>query len=299
MNNALVSRKPGVMRKPAVWTKTLPRCAALLALLAFAGTASAAKISNDSLDKVLMLSGISEQVGAFPAVVKASVEGAKMQARAQKRTSLTDEDFDALKEAMGEAFQPAPILKATSDEIRRKVSEADAKKLIAWFESDLGKKITQAEVDATTPEARKDLAKEAQALLADKQRMAYAARLDKLLHATDETLKFQERSVVALYTAVAARMNPDQKVDTKAYRKQIHAALQKSRARFEQATQLGFAFTYRKMEMAELNKYAKFLQQPSTRRFNDAARIGMMKGIDHAVQQVAGNIAEMRKKKMH
>lgn len=296
-------RTTPVMNKPLVCRttlrRTLMRWASLLALLSLAGTAAAAPISDARLDKVMALSGIERQIGALPAVVKGAVDGARAQAQSQENSNLTDADFDALKEGMGKAFEADPILKVTRDEIRKKVSEADAKQLIAWFESDLGGKVIQAEVDATTPEARKDIAQQAKSLMADKERMAFARKVERLLHATDETLKFQERTVVALYTAVAARMNPDQKLDVKAYRAQVKAALQKARPSFEKATLLGFAYTYRNLSKAEREQYVKFLARPATRRFNDAALNGLMTGIDHAVLRVADNIVELRKQKAH
>lgn len=279
--------------------KKLAQWAAMLAMLAAAGAAAATELSDDSLGKLLDLSGINKQVAAYPGLVKAGVEMAQARAAQQKQNALSDADYTALKNAMAEAFQPGPILQATGAAVKKKVSEADATQLIAWFQSDLGKKITQAEVDASTPEARQDMMAKAQTLLADKERMAFARKLDALLHATDEGIKLQERTATAMYTAVNKQMHPDQPLDIKGFNQKIEAVLKQARPNIEMSTLVTFAYTYRNMDMGSLNKYAAFLARPATRRFNDSSRAGMLEGVDQAVTKVADNVAEMAKKKEH
>ncbi len=285
-------------KKIALW-------APLLALLVFAGTASAAGLSDDSLNKLLDLSGIDKQIGAFPDLLKLGVDRAQAAAKAQaaqggQQAPLSDQDFSDLKTAMVDAFQPGPLLQSTGGAIRKKVTEPEATKLIAWFESDLGKKITQAEVDASTPAAQQDMINQAQTLLGDKDRMAFAQKLDKLLHATDERIKFQERNATAMLTAVSAKQNPGQQVsadDVKKLKQKIATALEHSRPNLEMATAVSFAYTYRNIDMESLNKYSAFLSSPAARHFYDSSRAGMANGLDQAVARMMDNISAIAKKK--
>jgi hypothetical protein len=282
-------------RKFALWTP-------LAALLLAAGVAQAAGLSDDTLNKLMDLSGINKQVGSFPEMIQAGVDQAAAQAKAQaaaqqKPPVLSDQDFGELKTAMGDAFQAGPILQSTGDAIRKKVTEPDAKELIGWFESDLGKKLTQAEIDSSSAAAQQDMMSQAQTLLADKERMAFAHKLDKLLHATDERMAFQKRNATAMFTAVSAKLHPDQPADVKAFQQKLDAALKQARPNIEMATLVSFAYTYRNIDVADLKKYGKFLERPAARRFNDSARSGMMAGVDQAMLKLADNIAALAKKK--
>lgn len=278
------------MKKLTLW-------ASLLALLLAAGTAAAAGLTDESLNKLLDLSGMNKQISAFPEMMAAGVDQAQAQAAAAKRTEMSADDFKALKTALSDAFQPGPILQTTGAAIKKKVSEADAQQVIAWFESDLGKKVTQAEVDTASPAARQDMIQNAQALMADKARMDFARKLDKLLHATEATLAFQEQAATAMYSAVTKQQHPDQPLDIKALQQQIHGAIEQGRPNVEMATALTFAYTYRNMDMDSLKQYRKFLERASTRRFNDAGREGMMAGMNQAVLKAADSIAALAKNK--
>lgn len=265
--------------------------ASMLAMLVFAGVASAKGVSEDSLNKLLTLSGIEKQVKELPEAMKAGVEQAKARAAQQPGSKLSPQDFDEIEAALGNAFQPDALLKSTADGIRKKVSEADAKQLIAWYESDLGKKITQAETDAASTESQQDMVAHAQELMADKPRVAFARKLAKMLHATDDAVKFREDGALAMYAAMSAKMNPGQTVDLKTFKARLEGALNQARTNIDTVVTLGYVYAYRNLDMASLKKYGKFQERPATRRFNDGARTGLMAGLDQAIAKVADTVA--------
>lgn len=265
--------------------------ASMLALLAVAGVASAKGVSEDSLNKLLTLSGIEKQVKSLPEAMKAGVEQAKARAAQQPGSKLSAQDFDDIEAALGNSFQPDALLKSTGDAIRKKVSEADAKQLIAWYQSDLGKKITQAELDASSPSAQQDMMAHAQELMADKPRVAFARKLGKMLHATDDALKFREDGALAMYSAMSAKMKPGQPVDIKAFKARLDGALAQARPNIDAVVTLGYVYAYRNIDMASLKKYGKFQERPATRRFNDGTRAGLTAGLEQAISKVSDNIA--------
>jgi hypothetical protein len=265
--------------------------ASMLAMLVFAGVASAKGVSEDSLNKLLTLSGIEKQVKSLPEAMKAGVEQAKARAAQQPGSKLSGQDFDDIEVALSNAFQPDALLKSTADAIRNKVSEADAKQLIAWYQSDLGKKITQAELDAASSNAQQDMMAHAQELMADKPRVAFARKLGKMLHATDDAMKFREDGALAMFSAMSAKMNPGQPVDLKTFKARLDGALAQARPNIDAVVTLGYVYAYRNLDMASLKKYGKFQERPATRRFNDGARAGLTAGLEQAISKVAGNIA--------
>ncbi len=268
----------------------------LLALLLSAGQAWAGDLSEATLNKLMDVSGVNKQTAAIPEMIKTSMDELEQSEETSgKQSPLTKEDFKGLKAALVDAFQVDSLLKATAARIRKNVSEADAKQVLGWLESDLGRKITQAEVDATNDEARGSMMNEARTLMADKERVALAHQLDKLLHATDEAINFRVEGETVMYVAVSKRLRPDHPVDAEAFKKQVASGIDRSSV--EQSLILSFVYTYRNIDIPSLKKYVDFLGQPAMRRFNDAIRDGMVDGMNQCAAKAADNVAAFAKKK--
>ncbi len=267
----------------------------LLALLLSAGQAWAGDLSDASLHKLLDLSGVNQQAAALPAMIKGGARQAQEEAESSGKEALSKQDYKELQEIFGEAFQPGTLLQAVAATVSKNVSEADAKQVLAWLESDVGRKITQAEVDATNDEARGNMMNDTRALMADKERVELARKLDKLQHTTDDAITIEAQMATVMYVSVSRRLRPDQPVDEKAFRKQVMAGI--DRASVEQATLTSFVYTYRNIDIPSLKKYIEFLEQPAARRFNDSLSTGLIEGMNKCAENAAEKIAAAAKKK--
>lgn len=276
--------------------KKLTLLASLLALLVSAGVALAGDLSDATLNKLMDLSGTNRQVAMIPQAVQggfnAGIQGTQ---ESDQKLPLSKQDIKELKAAIADAFQVDPLLQATAAAIRKNVSEADAKQVLAWLESDVGRKITQAEVDATNDQASGNVMNDARALMADKERVEIARQMDKLLHATDEQIELMVQMETTMAVVVSKRMNPDQAVDEAAIRKRAAAGI--NRANIEQAVVLDFVYAYRNIDIPSLKKYVDVMGQPPMRHFNDSLKDGMMDGLNKCVTKAADNIAAIAKKK--
>ncbi|HEY9147448.1 MAG TPA: DUF2059 domain-containing protein [Gammaproteobacteria bacterium] len=247
---------------------------------------AAAELSDDSLDALMQLSGINQQVTEIPGGVVAG-----MQQSMQQGAPISQEQLDKIEQAILKSFQPAAISNTIADELKDALSEAEAQQLLKWFRSDLGKKITAAEEEASSAAAYQEKFAQAESLLSDEQRVQLARRIDRLVNLTDMTLEFQKGTAIAVFNSLSRAMNPGQPVNSEAFEAKLaenEAAMQQQ---IEQMVTLSILYNYRNISMDEMNKYMAFLEQPATRKFNDNAINGMKLAIHRSVNEMAESMA--------
>jgi len=258
----------------------------LLAILMMSGIAMAAEITNDSLSQLMTLSGINKQVADIPAGISAG-----MQQSRQQGAKLSDEQFSKIEEVMSTAFQPEEIGNTISKKLKNELSETEAQALLSWYKSDLGKKITQAEESGSDPAALQEMFKQAQTLLADKERVKLAKRIDQLVNATDLTFEFQKNTATAIFTSLSKAMNPGQPPDMKTFEAKLAEAQPKMKQQIEQLITLAYVYNYKDLSTAEINKYIEFLQRPATKKFNKLSIIGMKDALNASTIKMANSLA--------
>lgn len=258
----------------------------LLSSLSYAG------ISDRSASKLLDLSGLTKQVEQFPAVMKAGLQQAH-----QQGGSIPDAEFAVMVNSIDESFDPGQMIKSIKLPLKKELSKKEAKKLIAWYESDLGKKITQAEEQASTPKGYQEMMASAQSLLANKERVAQAKKIDELVGATDMTMEVQKNTSVAIYSAMLTAANPGKPLDLEPIKAQIDSQMAQARASVEQMVIVSFVYSYRNIAIKDLKKYEEFLARPTTKKFNNTVIEAMMKSLESSIVNWAKKLGEMLSKK--
>lgn len=259
----------------------------MLAILFTSNVVSAGSISESSLNKLMALSGLNKQIAQFPAMVGAGLTQAQ-----QQGTPIPTAEFSEMQKSVKSAFQPSGILKVIGKEIKNSVSESEAKQLLTWYKSSLGKKITKAEENASTHAAYQEMLKQAQALFAKTKRVQLAKEIDSLVNATDMTMQLQENTGVAVFTAISSAMNPGKAVNIKPYMDQMAAQKPKMRVNIEQLVVLSYIYSYKDIEIASIKKYIAFLKRPNTKKFNDS----VIKGLNQSIDKIANSLAKTFKK---
>ncbi len=263
----------------------------LLIFIFSASVVCSGELSSNSLNRLMALSGLNKQVAEFPGMVQAGVEQAR-----QQGLEIPDAEFDEVVRSIEGAFQPSEILSTIGMEVKNSISESEAEHLISWYESDLGKKITKAEEDASTPAAFKEMIAEAQSLLADQQRVGIANKLDGLLNATDMTMQIQEDTGVAVFTAISKVMDPEKPVPVEAFKSQMSAQEQQIKANIKQLVIVSFVYSYKDIDIDALEKYIAFNERTNTRKFNDSVIKGMKYALNKAIDKMATSMAVTFKK---
>lgn len=255
---------------------------------------SIASTREDNLDRLFLLSGITKQVGEFPGMVKAGV----MQG-VQQGASIPENEISLILESVDKTILPSVILSEVQHSLEKSLSNDDIEKLLEWYESDLGKRITAAEEKASTPESYQQMMNSAQQLLANTKRLDLAARLDELLGATDMAIEIQEFSGVAVYSAIMTAMAPDQELNLASYKSQMAAMEPQIRANIQQLVSVSFVYSYQEIDDDSLAKYEAFLNRSITKKFNDSAIKGLNRGFEKVVTDWAGDLATILKDKVN
>jgi len=258
----------------------------LLIVLFLSSPLSYAEISDESLNKILDLSGLTMQVNQFPGLIKVGMEQAK-----QQGVPISDAEYSLMVTSADKSILPSKILGEIKKSLKQSINEEEAKKLLAWYESDLGKEITKAEEKASTPNAYQQMMQAAPSLLENSERVDFAKRLDALMGATDMSMDIQEYSGIAVYTVMMTVMQPETPVNIEPFKAQMDAVNVQTRTAIEQMVIVSYVYSYQNIETGKLNKYENFLTETATIKFNKTVIESMNKGIELSVSKWADELA--------
>lgn len=270
-------------------------CTALLFAMV-TGSALAKEITDNSLDRLLTLSGVAKQTAQMPADIQTGFSQALKKDSANHQSQMSAADYEVFRKYLADSFQPSLILKSIEQETRGAVSEEDAQAMFAWYESEDGKKVTEAEETALDAASYQDMASSAKTLLANTARMQLVKDMNKLLQQTDTMIAVEENMTVTMYMAIAGSTGAE--LNEQSFRSEIAASLEKNRPNIEQSLALISLYLYRNIDLTTLQKYLSFLETPGARRFNDAIEAGLSKGLNQAASTMAVSITEFVQKKI-
>ncbi|WP_444917268.1 DUF2059 domain-containing protein [Microbulbifer sp. JMSA003] len=249
---------------------------------------AADKVAN--LDKLMLVSGFTKQVEGFPELVKSGfTEGV------QQGAPIPQDKLQKILESADNTILPSIIMDEVRSSLSTSLTDKDVEVLLAWYESDIGKKITKAEEEGSSEEAFQNLMANAQQLMADTKRVEMATRIDQLVGATDMAMEMQISTGIAVYSAVMAVMAPGQEINLDAYKAQMEAMKPQMRQNVEQFVTLSFVQTYQGFDDASLAKYEEFLSQPEAKKFNSSSMAGLNKALTQVIGRWSGDMASILK----
>lgn len=241
------------------------------ALLALAAAAQPAWCqSRETLEAANLLvvrSGLAVQIEAVPKQIEQEME--------QSRGRLPDEVIAAIAEAARESFRPALLQQEVGRSLAGKMQAGEMRKVIAWLETDVGRRVTRAEelsAHSMTPETllahaeqvkRHPLSQGRIAMLADlaaatKSAEAAANMLESvtlgMMVGMDVMQPLQSRIGIAGLKARLLQVMPPGKL-----RESLNAALPEI-----------FSYTYRETNDADLAAYLAFSRSALGSSYNDA-----------------------------
>ncbi|MDE1465567.1 DUF2059 domain-containing protein [Spartinivicinus poritis] len=267
----------------------------LLLIISFwISSISYSDVTGESLDKILILSGLTKQVEQFPGLVKAGMAQARQQ---DQGTSIPDSEYKLILSSVDKTIASTEIVEKIRIALMQSLNETDAQQLLSWYESDLGKEITKAEESASTPEEFQKMMAASGSLMENTDRVEFAKRLDKLLGATDMTLDFQLYSNLAVYSAIMTAMQPDTALDIEPFKAQMAALKEQMRTTAEKMVIISYVYSYRDIGVEKLKKYEAFLNAPVTMKFNKIIKDSMKQGLELSITNWAASMAQIVKLK--
>ncbi len=234
--------------------------------------------TDAEFERLMELSGTTRQVEEFQRGVRLGLEQG-----AGQGSRLPPAALEQMMVGVDQHIRPEVILDEIRYAVLKRMNREDVSTLLRWYESELGRRITQAEIAAARPESVERMMASADELLAMEERVAWARRLDLLVGSTDMNMAVQADIGAAVYRALLTSMNPDEPVDLAPFEEQMAAVQPQLREMMEQLVTLNVVHTYRDFDLPTLARYEAFLNEPLSVMFNKAIGQGMRAGIARTV----------------
>ncbi len=254
--------------------------------LIFTSSITLAEGNEKNVNKLLDLSGITKQIREFPSLVKSGVEQSRKQG-----TPIPDSLYQSMHMAVDDSIDPRTMVKGVVNGLLNNLNEKEIQHLLSWYESELGRKITLLEEKSSTQAAYQEMMLMSESLLADSNHVKFAKKLDKLVGATDFSMKLQENTQIAVLSSVFKALNPHQSFDLDIFKSQMSKQHKQIRANIEQIVIVSFTYTYRNLNQEEIDEYTTLLESSSAIKFNKSTMNSIDKEMNKALIQLGKSMA--------
>ncbi|MCJ8339756.1 MAG: hypothetical protein MJK10_14905 [Pseudomonadales bacterium] len=268
----------------------------VIALLITFGLSSLswAEIDDQSLNKILISSGITAQVSQFPQLIKQGLNSA-----ARPNQQIPDSVINLMASTVDDSILASDILEAIKLSIKHSLTQDQALQLLRWYESDLGTKITLAELNASSKSAFKQIIKESKSLLLNTKLVDFARRIDTLYAVTDSTMDMQNISGAGIYMVVMTALRPSNRASIAQYNTYLNASRKQLRAAIEQVIILSFVYSYKDLSAQQLSDYEVFLTKKATIKFHRSVVSSMNTQMSISVAKWADSLMLILRQQLH
>ncbi len=240
----------------------------------------------EPINNLLNISGVTKQVKDIPSLFEEAITVGRKQG-----VQMSDEAFASILSAIYMSVNPDEIMEIIRTEIGNTLTEKEIQHLTKWYTSEKGKMITKKEKSASDPGIYQHIVENKDDLLIDTEKVKFAQTLDKLMGATDITMRIQEYSSLVTYSAFMSVMAPNVPVDIENYKSMVLPQLESLRPEMEKLIIAAMVYSYQDINMETLNQYKAFLSDSKTQTFNHKVIEGMAKGLERSIEKFAGTMA--------
>jgi len=258
--------------------------AILLNLAALTEHASAAaQASPDRALQLFRLSGMDRQLGSLAGTVEQQIGS---------EPGIPDALRPTLAQAVRDAYAPEPLRGVALSHLRPRLASGPLDAVMQWLESERGRRITQREEAASTPEAQARISEFAATFQANPpkpERLALIRRLDLATRATDFTTDVSMRVAVAVARGLVAAQSasiPASELDAA-----LEAQRGPMRAGAQRMVMLTFLYTYRDLSDEDVSAYVEFMESVPGQWYNDATSSAFVASLDYAASLLTRNLA--------
>ncbi len=262
-------------------------------LMSTSSSITLAEENRENVIKLLDLSGITKQISEFPGLVKSGVDQSREQG-----TSIPDRLIQLLHMAVDDSIDPGTMVKGVANGLLNNLNEEETLQLLSWYESELGRKIALLEEKSSTTEAYTEMMLMSERLLADSEHVKFAKKLDKLVGATDFSMKLQENTQRAVLSSIFKALNPHKNFDFDTLKLQMSKQHKQIRANIEQIVIVSFTYTYRNLNQGEIDEYTTFLESSASSKFNESTLNSIDKEMNKALIQLGERLAILLQSKV-
>ncbi len=270
----------------ATITRTL---VSLLTVAYLALPAHAAAPNKEALAKELMkLSGLEQQIRQIPQQILAGFD--------KDGKKLPPQRYTALRRVLSQAYDAQTLEQHVYRRVHSELNHELATKTLGWLRTDLARKITKLEEQASTPQAIQQMevfAKKLESSPPSQQRLGLARRIDLATDATELMLDITESSTFGLAMALDATLPPDQRQGEARLRVQMERQRQKLRETYQELSTVNALFTYQSLNDAEVERYVDFLESEVGTQYTTLANTALKDALYEAGTQVNRGMATL------
>lgn len=212
---------------------------------------------------LLKHSNIEKHLEALPGTLTGA-----LQRGGQQTVAMPTSVINTLTEAVQVSFVVDEMQVKLLTEVEKQLTESELAKLIAWYSSDLGSKIVQAEANASRQESISRMLKNAQTLLADTRVLPYIREIDSAVQIADFTIRLQNLTQRAIFQASSIGLRPSDPVDVALFDQQWQDQAPQIQAATNQLMMLTYSYSFQTLTNKELERYTAFLKSPAAQKFN-------------------------------
>jgi len=270
----------------ATITRTL---VSLLTVAYLALPAHAAAPNKEALAKELMkLSGLEQQIRQIPQQILAGFD--------KDGKKLPPQRYTALRRVLSQAYDAQTLEQHVYRRVHSELNHELATKTLGWLRTDLARKITKLEEQASTPQAIQQMevfAKKLESSPPSQQRLGLARRIDLATDATELMLDITESSTFGLAMALVATLPPDQREGEARLRVQMERQRQKLRETYQELSTVNALFTYQSLNDAEVERYVDFLESEVGTQYTTLANTALKDALYEAGTHVNRGMATL------
>jgi hypothetical protein len=238
--------------------------------------AQAEPISDDTLNKLLILSGTDAQAkdaaaGAGMIISQSPLGQAKSEKIQKFQTTVMDYNT---------------LIDGASQSLKNSLTEEQGGKLIDWYESNFGSRIARAEEAGSSPEAMQGAMQNAQSLLAEAERVDITNKIMALMESIEEATNMQKALTSAVVAGMSSMQTPEKPIDLAGIDAMITAQMEGAIPQIEQQMRIIILNMYKDFSLQELQRYYEVLSRPEMKTFNHAGAQGMVNVMMKALEQL-------------
>lgn len=268
------------------------RCIGLIAGFAIGALSHAAdsRTTDARIDRLIEVSGIANSARQLPPSIAGGFD--------DPQAGLPDEVRAALREAALLSFKADPIIERVRKALAATLTGRRLDETLAWFDSPLGRRITDLENAASDPAANERIvayAKTVKEHPPTKQRSVLIEKINVATESGELNAMILETSYLASALGINAALPAENRQSVEAVRRRVKAADADLRAQSDNAMTMTMLYTYQSLSDKELQSYLAFLKTPGGAAYSRASALGvretMLEQMGHFMQAIPKAIA--------
>jgi hypothetical protein len=235
---------------------------------------------NSPVRELFGKAGMEKELQQLPSAIQVLFDQSIQQDDGARK--LPKEVLSAMRASLPQAFAPERLKKTVLAELAAKLTDHDINDVIQWLDSPIGRKCTQLEEAASTPEAQADMLQHSAALRDSPptpQRLKVLREFDLAVKGTQSALDMAITTQVAVALAINATFPAERQMPLD----EVSRELEKNRPVLEATVRsqvlISHLYTYKNLTEEEIQLYTEFAKSPAGSKYHSAAMTGFKKAV--------------------